>query len=391
MKYRKFQELSLSRLGLGCMRLPTVGENGPIDKELAEAMIDRAIAGGINYFDTAYRYQNGESELVTGAALKKHPRDSFYLATKFPGHQMQKEGDRIRFVGYLAGLPEKTPQEVFEDQLQKCQVDYFDFYLLHNLNEVSYPLYSDPELGIIDYFLSEKKAGRIKHLGFSAHGPADLIDRFLTEFPVFEFVQIQLNYLDWQLQDAKGRYEVIRSHGIPVWVMEPVRGGKLIEIPPQAKKALQEVNPDDSFAKWCFRWLEGKEDAALILSGMSTMAQLEENLALFDDLKVLNPLEEQAIDRAIAAMVNLVPCTGCRYCVEDCPAQLEIPRLITLYNEFTNDDHFATFDSVKALGDKGPSACLNCHSCERICPQAIHIPEVLADFVKRIEKRAEKQ
>ncbi|MBN1933732.1 MAG: aldo/keto reductase, partial [Anaerolineae bacterium] len=209
MIYKPFHDLNLSRLGMGNMRLPTVGERGPIDEAKARAMIEYAYAHGVNYFDTAYMYHGGESERFVGQVLHQYPRASWHLASKMPGHMMRYSNGKLELVGYLSGLKLASPADIFEAQLEKCGVDYFDLYLLHNLCETAYDFYTDEDLGVVEYLLAQKKAGRIRHLGFSAHARAETIDKFLNWKDCFEFVQIQLNYLDWTLQDAKRKYEVI--------------------------------------------------------------------------------------------------------------------------------------------------------------------------------------
>lgn len=212
MIYRDFQDLHLSLLGFGTMRLPTTVD-GAIDEDTTQAMVDYALAHGVNYFDTAWAYMQNLSETVVGRCLKKHPRDSFYLATKYPGHTLTCDPD---------------PADTFAQQLEKCQVDYFDFYLLHNVYENDVDIYTDPRWGIIDYFVEQKRLGRIKHLGFSTHADLPCLTAFLERYgKEMEFCQIQLNYLDWTIQRAREKYELLEKNHIPVWVMEPVRGGKL--------------------------------------------------------------------------------------------------------------------------------------------------------------------
>lgn len=243
MIYKQFQDLQLSTLGMGNMRLPIAGQKGPIDREKAREIIAYAYQNGVNYFDTAYRYHDGESEEVVGEALKAFPRDTWYLATKMPGHMMNFQNGKLGFQGYLAGLEISSPAAIFEEQLKKCGVEYFDFYLLHNLNETSYDLYTNEDLGMVEYLLEEKKAGRIRHLGFSTHARPETIERFLNRYDCFEFAQIQLNYLDWTLQDAKRKYEILVEHNLPVIVMEPCRGGRLTNLDPQTTAMLKEALP----------------------------------------------------------------------------------------------------------------------------------------------------
>ncbi len=367
MIFTEFQNKSLSLLGMGCMRFPTL-EGGEIDKELTREMVDLAIKNGVNYFDTAYPYHNGESELVIGEILSSYPRDSFYLADKFPGHQISSSYD---------------PKIVFEDQLKKCKVDYFDFYLLHNVYENSLPVYKDEKWGIIDYFVEQKKQGRIKHLGFSTHGSIEIMKQFLDEYSgVMEFCQIQLNYLDWTLQNAKEKCELLASYNIPVWVMEPVRGGKLANLNEQSTALLKEKRPDESVAAFAFRFLQDIKGVTMILSGMSNMAQLTDNIKTFNESKPLNADEKALILEIAEGLKNSVPCTACRYCVDGCPQGIDIPKMLEFYNEMRIAPTTNITMRIDAYPEsRQPKSCINCQSCVNICPQKIDIPTHLADLV----------
>jgi predicted aldo/keto reductase-like oxidoreductase len=389
MKYKDFCGLKVSALGLGNMRLPTIGERGPIDREKAEEIIRHAYESGINYFDTAYRYHGGESETFVGEILSSYPRDSFYLATKFPGHMMTVSNGRISFKGYLSGHADCTVDDIFNEQLQKCKVDYFDFYLLHNVCESSYGFYTDDDLRIVEYFIRKKQEGKIRHLGFSSHGRAETIARFLDRYKgVFEFVQIELNYLDWTLQDAKSKYETISAHGLPVVVMEPVRGGRLINMPEKTLDILRSAEPDTTPAAWGFRFLQSLPDVGVVLSGMTKMEQLNENLTLFSDPRPLNKDELNVIDEAVKTLVNLIPCTGCRYCTEECPQHINIPKLIALYNEEKNGGGMLTFNMDRENPEEDPSRCISCGACKRICPQGIDIPSVMKAFSQLLSSKS---
>ncbi len=381
MIYRAFHEMNLSMLGMGNMRLPTTAERGPIDEKPARAIIDRAVEGGINYFDTAYRYHNGESETFIGRALAGYPREKWHLASKMPGHLMNYENGKLGFQGYLAGHRASSAADIFEEQLEKCRVDFFDFYLLHNVCETSFDLYTNEELGMVAYLLAQKKAGRIHHLGFSAHGRAETIDRFLTRFDCFEFVQIQINYLDWTLQEAGKKVEIIAKHGLPVIAMEPVRGGRLAKLPADAERLLTNAAPDRSIASWAFRYLQSLPHVAVALSGMTTLAQLEDNLATYAALDPLSEPEKTILDSVVKGMTDMVPCTACGYCMEECPQNLDIPKLISMYNENKYEKspilHF-TLDAMREA--QKPGACLQCGACARICPQGIDIPGVMEKF-----------
>ena len=387
MIYKPFQTLSLSQLGMGNMRLPTVGEHGPIDERKARELIEYAYEHGINYYDTAYRYHNGESERFVGKVLGQYPRDTWYLATKMPGHMMRYQNGRLEFIGYLSGHTMASPADIFEDQLERCGVSYFDFYLLHNVCETAYDFYTDEELRVVEYLLDQKKKGRIRHLGFSAHGRADTIEKFLNWKDCFEFAQIQLNYLDWTLQDAGKKYEVITNHGIPVIVMEPCRGGKLATLNEQATNMLKYARPNDSIASWAFRFLQSLENVSVILSGMTTMEQLKENIDTFSKPDPVTGEEKELLQKVVASMVDMVPCTACRYCCEECPQGLDIPKLISMYNEIRFDDPFTikfTLDAMKEA--ELPSSCLSCGACAKLCPQEIDIPGVMGKFAKIMAK-----
>lgn len=351
MQYKDFKECRLSRLGFGTMRLPLI--DGQIDQQQVEKMTDYAIEHGINYFDTAYPYHGGYSETSIGKALAKYPRESFYLSDKFPAHQIASN---------------YYPQEIFEDQLRKCSVDYFDFYLMHNVYENDIDIYLDPKWGILDYFLEQKRLGRIRHLGFSSHAELPALRRFLeSEYGWhMEFCQIQLNYMDWSLQKAEEKCGLLKEFGLPIWVMEPVRGGKLLEVAP---------------ASMAFRWLATVPDVTMILSGMSDFSQMQDNVATFENLEPLSPEQVQQLYDGAEKLRDAVPCTACRYCCDACPAGLDIPSLIHSYNDMKVQNSFTPLMKTEGLPeDKRPSACLACGKCERTCPQHIKVPQIMSRF-----------
>lgn len=388
MLYKPFQDLKLSCLGMGNMRLPTVGERGPIDEEKAREILEYAYEHGVNYFDTAYRYHGGASEPFVGKVLKKYPRDTWYLASKLPGHMMNYRDGKLGFQGYLAGEDIPSIAAVFEDQLERCGVEYFDFYLLHNVCETSFDFYTNEELGVVPYLLEQKKAGRIRHLGFSAHGRAETIERFLDRYPdLFEFAQIQLNYLDWELQDAGRKYRLLEERRIPVVVMEPVRGGSLSKLRPDCEALLREARPEASPASWAFRFLQSLPGVQVVLSGMTTLEQLRENIALFSADDPATEEDKALLRRVVSSMADLVPCTACRYCCEACPRGLDIPKLLSLYNEVNYTGSLGTLGfTLNAMREAElPSACLGCGACESLCPQGIPIPEVLRNFREKLE------
>jgi predicted aldo/keto reductase-like oxidoreductase len=364
---------------------PPSGERGPIDEEKAREIIEYAYEHGVNYFDTAYGYHGGESETFVGKVLNQYPRESYHLATKMPGHMMRFSNGRLEFMGYMTGQTFDSPADIFEEQLEKCGADYFDFYLLHNLCETSYDFYADEELGVLEYLLAQEEAGRIRHLGFSAHGRAETIDKFLNWEDCFEFVQIQLNYLDWTLQDAKRKYEVITNHGIPVITMESCRGGRLASLNEKAEAMLKEARPNDSIASWAFRFLQSLPNVQVVLSGMTTMEQVVENVKLFSEPGPTTEEEKELLQQVVATMVNLVPCIACRYCCDVCPQGLDIPKLISMYNEAGFENPFILHFTLDAMKDEGlPSACLACGDCKTLCPQDIDIPDIMERFVETI-------
>ncbi len=388
MYYKEIAGQKVSALGMGNMRLPTVeGHDNQIVKDKAQEIIDYAMSHGINYYDTAYRYHGGESERFIGEALKKYPRDSFLLASKFPGHMMVKKGGGVvHFTSGLAGWPDNTVGGIFEEQLKKCQVDYFDFYLLHNVSEKSLEIYNDEELQVVEFVKKQKALGKIRHLGFSSHASsASTIDEFLTKHEgTFDFVQIQLNYLDWTLQDAKGKYEAIAKHGVKVVVMEGIRGGRLARLPDEQMARLRALRPDDSATRWALRWLQSLPEVAVVLSGMTTLEQIKENVETFAAPEALSKEEAELMTKVADSMLDIVPCTGCRYCIEGCPMELEIPKIIAAYNGVKNGDFMAFYNPDEEGEVMAPKRCVGCGACTSVCPQGIDIPAVMAEFTKML-------
>ena len=372
MIFSEFKDKQLSLLGFGAMRLPTL-EGGAVDEAQVERMVAYAMDHGVNYFDTAWPYHNGESEYVMGRVLSKYPRESFYLADKFPGHQYNDHYD---------------PAAVFEKQLKKCGVEYFDFYLLHNVYERSMSVYLDPQWGILDYFREQKRLGRIKHLGFSTHANVDGLKEFLDiAGDDMEFCQIQLNYLDWTLQNARGKYDLLTRRGIPVWVMEPVRGGKLVNVSEAATAKLRAARPDEATVAWCFRFLQGLPNVKMVLSGMSNEQQMMDNIATFEERRPLSPAEGELILKVAEELKGSVPCTACRYCVAGCPMGLDIPFLLSVYNDLRYAPVTNTTLRIEALPEsKKPDVCVGCGKCAQICPQKIDIPGAMQDFCDLLEK-----
>ena len=353
MNYNKFSDDTLSALGFGLMRLPE--KDGAVDIEQTRQMIHTALNNGVNYFDTAWPYHDGLSESVCGEILSHYPRTSYRLADKFPGHQQ---------------LHDFSPAPIFERQLQKCCVEYFDYYLMHNVCEESIDVYLDPKWGLLNYFLEQKQQGRIRHLGFSTHGETDCIRRFLdSEWgPHMEFCQIQLNYLDWTIQNAEDKVRLLNERNIPIWVMEGLRGGML------AKNGVDKA----------FRWLQQIPGVTMTLSGMSTIAQMEENIQTFSDIKPLTVAEQQQLATFASGLHDFIPCTGCRYCCSECQQQLNIPSLLSMLNDMRMGGTITPMMYLETLPvDRQASACVACGNCKHACPQNIDIPALMSELADR--------
>lgn len=376
MIYKTFQNEKISALGLGCMRLPSDKDDySKIDQQAVQEMVDYAFSKGINYFDTAWGYHEGNSEYAIGKALSKYPRESFFLADKFPGYDLDNM-DKV--------------EEIFEKQLKKCQVDYFDFYLFHNVNELNIDAYLDPKYGIYDYLIKQKRNGRIKHLGCSTHGTLETMRRFLDAYGKdLEFCMIQLNWLDWTIQSAKEKVDLINEYGLPVWVMEPVRGGKLASLEPEYESAMRKVNATDPPVKWAFRFIQSIPEIVVTLSGMSNFDQLKENIDIFENTNPLNADEKAVLSSIVSDMTakKTLPCTYCRYCIHRCPMELDIPYIIKQYNEYSmSNGGFIPKMAIDALPEnKRPNACLGCRACESVCPQNITISEMMSDLSKKLK------
>jgi len=375
MKYTEFNESKASRLGFGTMRLPMDTE-GKIDYEAGKEMVDYAIANGITYFDTAYKYHAGESEIFCREGLvKRHPRESFCLADKLPT--------------WLCHSPEEVTAK-FEEQLGKCGVDYFDFYLLHNVDEETWPNLC--EQNMVDILVKEREAGRIRHLGLSVHCEPELLREILGKHSdVLEFVQIQVNYMDWEYINAKELYAICREYNKPIIVMEPIRGGMLANpLSENARKALDAAGKEDglTYPDFALGYVDQLEGVAVTLSGMSSLQQMKENIDFYNG-EGLNEKHLAAVEEAAKALQAdlFVPCTGCNYCFE-CPMEIQIPKIFGTYNEAAA----AGFHSVWCvLSDKyyahGPNAnnCIGCGNCESHCPQKIQI----IDMLKKIDDKYE--
>ena len=375
MIYRDFKGKKISLYGMGAMRLPVVeGDDSRIDESATFEMVDYAMEHGVNYYDTAWGYHGGNSERVMGRALARYPRESYYLADKFPGYDLSNM-DKV--------------EEIFEEQLRKCGVDHFDFYLFHNVCELNIDSYLNPKYGIHDYLMEQKRNGRITHLGFSVHGSFEVMRRFLDAYGKdMEFCQVQLNYVDWEFQDAKAKIELLRSMGIPCWVMEPVRGGRLANLADPEAAVLRAMRPDEAPVAWAFRFLQSMPEVTVVLSGSSNMEQMRQNIAICEEDRPLDGKEMEGLISLARNMVDAksVPCTACKYCLSHCPKGIDIPRMIELYNEhvFTGGGFIAPMALAAVPADRQPSACIGCGKCADVCPQQIDIPGIMKDFAQKL-------
>lgn len=367
---------SVPLLGFGAMRLPMRNaESQEIDKEQAQEMVDYALAHGINYFDTAYIYHNGFSESFLGEALSKYPRDSYYVSSKLPSWPPVNTEADIR--------------RIFEEQKERLRVDYFDFYLVHNYSSSTRKTIE--RLRFYDFLNEKKEKGEIRRLGFSMHDSPEMLAE-IADKHAWDFAMIQLNYLDWDMQNAKQQYEVLTERGLPVSVMEPIRGGSLVTLCPEALRVFREANPDVSVASWALRFPASLPNVLVVLSGMSSLEHVKDNVKTFENFQPLSGEELAVIDKAVTAyrLTGAVPCTACRYCM-DCPVGVDIPRNIALYNAHGNTRQAWDFvQEYRALGEEGEAKnCVNCGKCMEHCPQNIDIPEcmgMIAEFAEEMKR-----
>ena len=370
---------STKKLGFGLMRLPVLGgSDEAIDLEQVNQMVDHFLEQGFTYFDTAYPYHMGFSERVVKSALvERHPRESFLLADKLPIFRIN--------------APEDVPA-TFEEQLEKTGAGYFDFYLLHAMGADR--MKTVRECKAWEYLLEEKKRGRIKRLGFSFHDTPEVLDSMLTELPEAEFVQLQINYADWENPNVTARqnYEVARRHGKSIVVMEPVKGGKLADPPEEVKKLFRAYHPDMSYASWAIRFVASLDGILTVLSGMSNVAQMEDNLSYMKAFQPLNA-QEQAIIREAQRLLGrskTIPCTACRYCVAGCPKQIPIPEIFAAMNlHLGNGQMGEAAAAYRAAVSEGHGAanCLHCRKCEQACPQHLPITDYLKQAVELFSRK----
>lgn len=362
-KLHNIQE-NISLLGYGCMRFPTTPD-GKIDREPSYKMIDAAYENGVNYYDSAYVYHNQESEEFTGDALRKYPRESYHLATKFPIWMDELVEN------------EEIISETVEEQLRRFGTDYIDFYLVHGLNaEVIDRMLESNMLGVLE---QKRAEGKIRYLGFSFHDKPEVLEKIVACHN-WDFAQIQLNYYDWEYQDAKGQYEILERNNIACIVMEPVRGGTFANFAPDVNKIFKAARPDDSIASWAMRYVASLPNVLTILSGMSTVEQVMDNVKTLSNPDPITPAEQKIIDQALEAhkKLTMVPCTACRYCT-DCPVGIDIPGIFSIYNAAKFSGRMADVkrEFPKLKDSAAPSECIACGACSAICPQKIDIPEEL--------------
>ncbi len=369
MQYRDFKGEQLSWLGMGNMRLPVDKSKvtRPIDYEAGQQIIDYAMEHGVNYYDTAYVYHKGGSEDFLGHALAKYPRDSYNLATKY----------------FLGGGG--TPKMVFEKQLKKLNTDYIDFYLIHSIMDLTFKQYI--RTGAVDYFMEQKRLGRIRHLGFSSHAKPKNLRKFAQHHD-WDFVQLQINYNDWVYGTAREEYEIACEMGLPVIVMEPVKGGTLASLNNNANDMLLQREPERSIPSWAMRFLMRLDNIKVVLSGMGTMEQICDNVATFAEGKPLDDDELNLLMNALQISHNkdVEPCTACRYCCDGCPEQIDIPEVISLYNRFRTEGRTAQEEVRARIAemDAGPADCIACGACQKHCPQSIEIPQVMEAFAAKL-------
>lgn len=369
MIYKNFKDIKLSSLGLGNMRLPVKeGSQNDIDYEKAFKVIDSSLESGITYFDTAHVYNNGDSERCLGECMKRHDRNSFYLATKY---NIDAEPDY-----------EKT----FNAQLERLQTDHIDFYLIHCVLDHNADKYV--KSGAIEFFKKKKEEGVITYLGFSSHASTATLEKF-ADLEAWDFAQIQLNYYDWYFGNAKSEYEALHSRNIPIVVMEPVRGGRLSKLCDSAEKLLNEAHPDWSISSWALRFVNSLPGIQVILSGMSTPEQVEDNIKTFSDGYEFTSEDHEILKKAADLFKSylVVPCTGCRYCTENCPMKINIPEFLKVLNSYKTDGPWA-LNRLKSIDSEGlPTDCIGCGGCVAHCPQSINIPYRMEELAELMQKQ----
>lgn len=359
---RKFRDLEIPLLGFGCMRLPMQGDQ--VDMAELDKMVDYCIDHGANYFDTAYMYVNSMSETVMGKTLSRYKREDYILADKSPIYKMKTQED---------------VRKIFEEQCKKCQVEYFDFYMCHNINQNTFDTYKN--VNMYEELIKLKKEGRIKYVGFSFHGTPEILKEVVKEHK-WDFCQLQINYLDWDVVKGKEQYEIVQAEGIPVIVMEPLRGGGLVNLSDKALAKLKENYPNTTPAEFGLRWAASRQNVITVLSGMSNLTQVKENIETFMKYQDMTPEEEKVADEMakIIQAQGEINCTACKYCTEVCPVGINIPAIFSLYNQYKvvkNKMMFGIYYETLAEKERADK-CIKCGLCNKNCPQSLDIPTLLA-------------
>ena len=367
---RKFKDIDVPLLGFGCMRLPMDGKK--IDMVELEKMTEYAFAHGANYFDTAYMYVDGMSETAVGKVLKRYDRSSFILADKSPIYKMNSQSD---------------VRKIFDEQRKKCQVDYFDFYMCHNINVNTFEQYRNVKM--VEELAKLKEEGLIKYFGFSFHGTPEILKEVVKDYK-WDFAQLQVNYLDWDVVKAHEQYNIVQALGIPVTVMEPLRGGGLVNLSDKALAKLKESYPNATPAEFGLRWAASQNNVVTVLSGMSNLKQMKENIATFENFTPMNEQELKTADEMakIIQSQGEINCTACKYCMEVCPKGINIPAIFSLYNQYkvTNSAfHLKIYYETLSDSEKANN-CIKCGLCNKNCPQNLPIPDLLAQVQKEYEK-----
>lgn len=364
MEKRRLDKLGIetSLLGFGCMRFPTL-EDGKIDEILAEKMLDQAMAQGVTYYDTAFPYHNGDSEPFVGRVLNKYDRSSYYLATKLPVWMVEAREDA---------------EKIFEDQLKRLDKEYVDFYLLHALDKERFEKVK--KLGLIEMCEKFRQEGKIRYLGFSFHDDYEVFEEIINSYD-WDFCQIQYNYMDTDVQAGDKGYALAEQKGIPMVIMEPVRGGLLAGFSDDIEEMFRETRPDQSIASWALRWVGSHANVKVILSGMSTPEQVEDNLKTFDHFETLSEKEQDTVKRVVDTLKGRVQngCTGCRYCMP-CPSGVDIPGSFRIWNDYHIYQIYSFVQNrweKELSADAKPENCVECGACEKQCPQKINIREHL--------------